>query len=196
VTRLVIYVFEVLGYAGIALLMFAENIFPPVPSEFIMPLAGFMVSEGKMTFVGVAVAGTVGSVAGTLPYYILGQRLSERRLRSLTERYGRWFTISFEDLERANRWFERHGAATVLFCRLIPGARTLISLPAGLSGMNTATFLTFTAIGTAVWTCLLAGLGYVLKSNFHEVDAYLDPLGWAVIVIVIGVYIYRVLRRR
>jgi membrane protein DedA with SNARE-associated domain len=154
------------GYFGIVFLMFVENVFPPIPSEFIMPLAGFMAAEDKFSLLGVIVAGTLGSVLGALPFYYLGAKLGEERLKRFAERYGRWFTISPEDIDRADDWFDRHGAKAVLLGRIVPGIRSFISIPAGFNRMNLGSFLLFTTIGSSVWTSLLAGAGYLLGTNF------------------------------
>ena len=130
-----------LGYWGIGLLMFLENLFPPIPSELIMPLAGFTVAQGNMQFAPVVVAGVVGTVVGALPWYYAGKILGEQRLKSLADRYGKWLTISSKDITKATSWFDKHGGKAVFFCRLVPGVRTLISLPAGISRMPLLPFL-------------------------------------------------------
>jgi membrane protein DedA with SNARE-associated domain len=182
------------GYAGIVFLMCLENVVPPIPSELIMPLAGYLAGSGKLSGIGVVIAGTAGSMLGALPLYYMGRKLGEERLKHLADRYGRWLTVSRKDIERSKGWFDRHGGATVLFCRLIPGIRSLISIPAGISGMNFALFMLYTAIGTAVWTALLVYLGYVLGRNFKLVDQYLDPATWVVFGLIVGAYVYRVVR--
>lgn len=182
------------GYLGIVFLMFIENVFPPIPSELIMPLAGFLASSDKLSLFGVIVAGTIGSVLGSLPLYYLGRKLGEKRLKQFADRHGRWLTLCGRDIERAKRWFDRHGGITVLFCRLVPGLRSLIAFPAGIARMNLPLFLFYTTIGSALWTALLAYLGYFLGRNFREVERYLDPVTWVVIGIVVAGYFYRVIR--
>ena len=108
------------GYLGILLLMLIENVFPPIPSELIMPLAGFMVAQDKLTFLGTTLAGMAGSVLGALPFYYAGKKLGEERVQRFADQYGRWLTVSRQDVERASRWFHKHGSAAVLLCRLIP----------------------------------------------------------------------------
>jgi membrane protein DedA with SNARE-associated domain len=183
------------GYWGIVALMFAENVFPPIPSEMIMPLAGYMVSEGKLSMVGVVVAGTAGSVLGAIPFYFLGYALGDRRLNAFVERHGRWLTLTPEDMDRARRWFDRHGKAAVMTCRLIPGIRSLISIPAGVARMPFVPFVMFTAAGTAIWAAALAYLGYFLESRFAEVTRYLDPVSWVVFALMAAIYVVRVVRR-
>ena len=125
---------------------------------------------------------------GALPLYYLGKKIGEERLKELADRHGRWLTVSRGDIEGAKRWFDRHGGAAVLFCRLIPGVRSLISIPAGIDKMNLAPFLIYTTLGTTVWTGLLAGLGYFLSSNFRQVEEYLDPISYVVLGIIVVAY--------
>jgi membrane protein DedA with SNARE-associated domain len=180
------------GYFGIVFLMFAENVFPPIPSEFIMLLAGFMVSEDKFSLIGVIVAGTLGSVLGALPLYYLGAKLGEERLKKFAERHGRWLTLSPNDIDRADDWFDRRGAKAVLFCRLVPGIRSFISIPAGFNRMNLGSFLLFTAIGASVWTSILAYAGYILGTNFRQIGEYLDVATYIVFGTIIVFYLWRV----
>jgi membrane protein DedA with SNARE-associated domain len=188
-----------LGYWGVGLLMFLENLFPPIPSELIMPLAGFMVSKGEWNF-GIAVfAGVLGTILGALPWYYLGKLTSEVRLRRLADRYGKWLTISGQDIDKANAWFTRHGSKAVLFCRLVPGVRTLISLPAGINAMPLGPFLLYSTIGTTLWVTLLTTLGYLLGDHYDQVDQYLGPLSKLVLVSLVlafGAFIWRRQRRR
>lgn len=179
------------GYFGIVFLMFVENIFPPIPSEFIMPLAGFMVTQGKFSFVGIIIAGTAGATTGAIPFYFLGRKLGEQRLKNFADRHGRWLTVSGADIERANRWFDRHGALAVFFCRLIPGIRSLISIPAGINRMNLPKFLIYTIAGSAVWTTVLAYAGYFLGNNFKEVEQYFDPISYIILGTIILLYLRR-----
>lgn len=182
------------GHLGVVLLMFAENVFPPIPSEVIMPLAGFMAAQGRFTFAGVVVAGTVGSVLGALPPYFLGRAVGEERLKRLADRHGRWLTVSRRDVERAKRWFDRHGAAAVFFCHFVPGVRSLISVPAGIDRMRPASFLACTTAGAGLWATLLASLGYFLGANFRRVEEYLDPASYVVLALVVTLYVVRVIR--
>jgi membrane protein DedA with SNARE-associated domain len=183
------------GYFGIVLLMIVENVFPPIPSEYIMPLAGFMVSKDEFTLVGIIAAGTLGSVLGAVPLYYLGNYVGEEGMKNFAEKYCRWLTISPDDIERANGWFDKYGVFAVLFCRLIPGLRSLISVPAGINGMNIFTFLFFTAIGTAVWTSILAYAGYYLGSNFRQIEGYLDIITYIVFGSIIALYLWRVFKK-
>lgn len=181
-----------MGYTGIVLLMFIENVFPPIPSELIMPLAGFLVSKGQFAFSGVVVAGTIGSALGALPFYYLGRTIKEKRLREWTQKYGRWLAISVKDIDRAKNWFDKYGGWTVFFCRLIPGIRSVISLPAGFARMNLLSFLLWSAAGMALWTTILTTAGYLLRSNFERVEEYLEPVSYVIIGALIVMYIYKV----
>lgn len=185
-----------LGYVGIGLLMFLENLFPPIPSELIMPLAGFTVSQNKMNFVLVVVAGVLGTMLGALPWYYAGKILGEQRLRSLADQYGKWVALSGKDIDKANYWFNRHGAKAVFLCRLVPGVRTVISLPAGISDMSIATFLIYSTAGTALWVLLLTTLGYALGDHYELVDQYLGPVSKIVFLGLIVAFAVWVIRRK
>ncbi|GAP95942.1 DedA family protein [Leptolyngbya sp. NIES-2104] len=187
---------ESLGYLGIGFLMFAENLFPPIPSELIMPLAGFTVSKGQMNFQYAVLAGVVGTILGTLLWYYGGLFIGEKRIRELADRYGKWIGVTGNDIDKVNRWFYRHGTKAVLFGRLVPGVRTLISLPAGISGMRLMPFLVYSTIGTTVWTFALTYAGYVLGDNYELVDEYLAPVSKVVLAILVVVFIVWLVRRR
>ena len=184
-----------LGYWGIGLLMFLENIFPPIPSELIMPLAGFTVAQGKLNFGLVVLAGVIGTVLGALPWYYAGQILGEQRLKSLADKYGRWLTISSKDIDKAKRWFDRRGGQAVFICRLVPGVRTLISLPAGISRMPIVPFLVYSTLGTLLWVGLLTYAGYALGDNYELVDEYLAPVSKIVVVTIVIAFILWIVRR-
>ncbi len=167
-------VIEGLGYLGVATLMFLENVFPPIPSELVIPLAGFVAAEGHLRLGLVIVTGSIGSLAGATVWYVVGRRIGERRLRAWVGRHGKWLTLTVEDVDRSQAWFKRHGAAAVFFGRLMPGVRTLVSLPAGFSSMPLAVFLLYSALGTALWTAALAYAGVVLQANFTLVGDYIN----------------------
>ncbi len=189
-------VIETTGVFGIALLMLLENVFPPIPSELIMPLAGYTAARGQANIVLVILAGTIGSLAGASFWYAIGRWVGEERLKRLADRFGRWMTVGRDDIEKADDWFDRHGHKAVLFGRLVPTIRTLISVPAGLSEMAWPTFLLYSGIGTAIWTTLLALLGYGLGSQYEKVGAWLDPVSFAVVAIIVLIYLYRVVTFR
>lgn len=183
-----------LGYFGIGLLMFLENLFPPIPSEVIMPLAGFAVAQNKLEFIPAIAAGLIGTVLGALPWYYAGAVSGERRLRRLIDKRGHWLGIATDDLERSQGWFRRYGNRTVFFGRFIPAIRTLISLPAGLNNMAMIPFLIYSSLGTLIWVSLLTAAGYVLGDNYQLVAEYLKPISLVVVaslMIATGVWIWR-----
>lgn len=182
------------GLAAVAAMMLLENVFPPIPSELVMPLAGFEAAQGTMSMAGVILAGTLGSVAGALLWYWLGWRLGEARLLRLVDRHGAWLTVSRDDAEAAIAWFRRHGSLAVLVGRMVPGVRTLISVPAGLSGMRVAPFLLFTALGSLAWTSVLAFAGFLLRENYDRVETWLNPVTTVIVVAVVALYLWRVAR--
>jgi membrane protein DedA with SNARE-associated domain len=184
-----------LGYAGIALLMFLENIFPPIPSEIVMPLAGFTSAQGGMSLVGVILAGSLGSLAGAVPWYYAGRIYGAERMRDFAKRYGRWITVSPEDIDHATDWFNRHGRSAVLIGRLVPGVRTLISVPAGISGMGLFQFLLYSTIGTVAWTSLLAICGYILRDRWSAVESYISPISTVLIVVLVLWFASRYVRQ-
>lgn len=181
---------------GIVLLMFVENIIPPIPSEVIMPLAGFMVTKGQLDLGAIIAAGTFGSMIGALALYYFGRAVGERRLRQLADKHGRWLTVSCEDVDRANHWFQKYGGWAVFAGRMVPGIRSLISIPAGLYHMKIAPFLLFSSMGAALWTALLATAGYLLGANFSKVEQYLDPVSYFIFGSLIVFYIVRVIKQR
>jgi membrane protein DedA with SNARE-associated domain len=184
------------GYVGLVLLMVLENVFPPIPSEVIMPLAGFMATQDRLSLLGVIVAGTLGSALGALPLYYVGRKIGEERLKGFADRHGRWLTLSREDLDSAKQWFDRHGGLAVFLCRLVPGVRSLISIPAGIEGMPLAPFLLYTTIGAGLWTALLTLAGYGLGANFRQVETYLDPASYVVLALIVALYVWRVVTHK
>ena len=184
-----------LGYVGIGLLMFLENLFPPIPSELIMPLAGFTVAQGKMQLAPVVVAGVVGTVLGALPWYYAGKLMGEERLKRLANRYGKWLGISAKDIGKSRSWFNKHGNKAVFLGRLVPGVRTLISIPAGLSSMPLVPFVLYSTLGTLLWVGLLTYAGYLLGDNYDLVDEYLGPVSKIVLVALIVAFVVWVVKR-
>ena len=180
------------GLLGLAALMFLENLVPPIPSEVIMPLAGFEAARGRLNFAGVVVAGAIGSIAGALFWYEVGRRVGCERLKAWVERHGRWLTISVEDVECSTRWFQRHGGWAVFLGRLAPGVRTFISVPAGVASMPPGPFLAWTSAGTVIWTTFLAGAGYLLESQYERVERWTDLAANAVLGLLVCTYAYRV----
>lgn len=185
-----------LGYWGIGLLMFLENLFPPIPSELIMPLAGFTVAKGQMDFILVIIAGVVGTILGAFPWYYIGKFISEERLEHLADKYGKWISVSSKDIKKANNWFNKHGGKAVFFCRLVPGVRTLISLPAGINNMPLIPFTIYSTLGTTIWVTFLTFLGYKLGDHYELVDQYLGPVSKIVLAIIVIFFILWVVRKQ
>jgi membrane protein DedA with SNARE-associated domain len=179
-----------MGYLGIGLLMFLENLFPPIPSELIMPLAGFTVAQGKMNFVLAVAAGTIGTMLGTYAWYYLGVLVDYQRLTKLTDRYGKWIGVSAKEIDRVNAWFNKHGRKAVFFGRMVPGIRTLISLPAGMNRMPFLEFTLYSTIGTLLWTLALTGGGFLLGDNYTQIEKYLAPVSKLVLFGLIGLFGY------
>jgi len=191
-----------LGYGAIFTAMLLENVFPPIPSELIMPLGGFYVQQGTLQLVPVVLAGVLGTVAGALPWYALGRLVNEQRLEAWLQRHGRWLGISVAELGRTRTWFERHGNAVVFWGRLVPGIRTLISVPAGVEMMPLPPFLLWTTMGSLLWTTLLTGAGMALGPAYEQVEIWLEPVSAAakviLVVILLGLVAFvglRLLRR-
>ena len=167
------------GYPALAGLILAENLFPPIPSELILPLAGFYVGQGEMTFILAVLAATLGSLAGALLLYAIA-RFGGRKL---VLRFGKFLRVKEQDLDKADHWFDRLGAPIVLFGRLVPGARSLVSIPAGLSEMPVAKFIALTTLGSTAWNCALIGAGWALGEHYEQVGGIVGPIGTAVVAI-------------
>jgi membrane protein DedA with SNARE-associated domain len=189
-------IIESFSYPGIVFLMFLENVFPPIPSELIIPLSGFVSTQGKLTLTGVIVAGTLGAVIGAVLLYYLGRKIGGERLRRWCDAHGRWIGLSRSDLDKSDTWFERHGAKTVLFGRLVPGVRSLISIPAGVSSLKMPVFLFYTTIGSAAWTAALAVAGRLLGRNYEQVEHVIGPISTAIVVGIVVTLLIRGFRQR
>lgn len=184
-----------MGVWGVGMLMFLENVFPPIPSELIMPLAGYLATQGKISFWPAFVAGSLGSLAGATLWYWVGLRFSTGRFERLIERHGVWLALDVEDFERAREWFARHGGKAVFIGRMIPAVRTLISVPAGLTRMKFLPFLGWTALGTAAWTLLLIYAGRFLGERFDSLERYIDPISYVVLGAMLIWYVTGVTRK-
>ena len=189
-------VIEALGPLGVGLLTLLEVVFPPIPSEVVLPLSGFLVGAGRLPLFGVLVASVVGSVLGASLLYLMGRALGrDRSVRTLS----RLPLVDAEDFESAFDWFDRHGRSAVFFGRLIPGARSLISIPAGAERMPPVQFLAYTAAGSALWNSALVFAGRALGTQYDRVAQYSDLLNYAVIAVVVagvGWLVVRRVRRR
>ena len=189
-------VIESLGYVGVAALIALENIVPPIPSEVVLPLAGFLAGQGRFSLPAVVLAATIGSIIGALILYGLAAWLGEERVRGIVERYGRFLRIDGHDLDRANDWFDRHGGAAVAIGRLVPVVRSLVSIPAGLRRMPLPRFLLFTAAGSTVWNAVLIGTGWVLGDNWEQVDQYATYVEIAILLLLAAGGVAFLYRRR
>lgn len=179
------------GYAGIFALMLLETVFPPIPSEVIMPVAGARAATGDMTLAGVAVAGTAGAMAGNLFWFVVAASLGEAKFRLWVRRYGRWLTLDWYDIQRVQKAFGRWGGLLVFAGRLVPTIRSVISFPAGLARMELLRFLIWSGMGTAVFSAALAAAGFVLGSSFENVDRFLGPISSAIFILILLLYLWR-----
>jgi len=186
------------GYLGVALLVVIENVFPPIPSEIVLPFAGFVAQQGASavnatagaaqsdtTVVGMMIAATVGSVVGALILYFVSAAIGPERLRGFVERFGKWFGVKSSDLVRAEEWFDRRSVAAVLVGRCVPLIRSIVSIPAGFRRMKLTSFVVLTAIGSAVWNIALIGAGAVLGDQWERVGEYVGVFQWLVIAAVL-----------
>ena len=189
--EMIVSIIERLGYLGIAVLMALENIFPPLPSEAIMGAGALAVANDRMAFWPLMIAGTIGTVAGNYAWFWFGDRVGYEKLGPFVDRWGKWLTLEWEDVERASRFFRKHGQWAVFFFRFFPIMRTMISLPAGLAHMNTWQFLAYTAAGAAIWNAILIIGTQWLVGTFSDVR---DLVGWIVVgslVLALGSYFWR-----
>lgn len=168
------------GYPAIAVLMFLENLVPPIPSEVIMPLAGFTAARGSLSLAGVVLAGVIGTVLGNAVWYEIARGIGIARIRPFVERHGRWLALGTAELDRAERTLRRYGPVAIAFGRLLPGIRTLISVPAGVFLIERKVFYVWTTVGTVAWVGFLAVAGYGLEEHYHRVEGWLEPLGLVV----------------
>ena len=190
----IIHLIEQGGYWGIALLMFIENVFPPIPSELIMGAGGIALARGTMTFWPLLIAGTLGSTLGNYLWFLAGDRLGYHCLEPFVRRWGRWLTMHWHDVENASKFFQRHGQWVVFVLRFSPLLRTMISLPAGLSHMKHWTFLVFTFAGAAVWNTLLIYGGKWLADYFAELHQLAGALIGGLIGLAVLGWLWRVWR--
>lgn len=190
----IIHLVDATHYWGVAFLMLLETLFPPIPSEVIMTVAGVSAARGNMNFAGVVASGTAGAMLGNWLWFWLAMKVGETRLRHFVDRYGRWLTLDWHEVDRGDAMFRKHGSVIVLVARMLPTFRSLISIPAGLFGMSHGRFLIFSTIGTAGWSAALAGAGYFLGSQFDDVEQIIGPLSTAIIVLIVLGYFWRLWR--
>jgi len=201
------------GYFGVALLVVIENVFPPIPSEIVLPFAGFVAQQGASavnatagaaqsdtTVIGMMIAATIGSVIGALILYFVSAAIGPERLRGFVERFGKWFGVKSADLVRAEEWFDRRSNAAVLVGRCVPLIRSIVSIPAGFRRMKLTSFVVLTAIGSAVWNIALIGAGALLGDQWERVGEYVGVFQWlviaAVLVFLVRFVVSRLKKRR
>lgn len=192
----IIRLIEQSGYLGVAFLMFLETVFPPIPSEIIMSVAGVAAGQGKLHYGWVVAAGTAGAMLGNILWYLAARALGIQRLEPIIRRWGRWITMSWAEVKQAERWFNQHGTFFVFLGRLLPTVRSLVSIPAGLLRMSFRRFLWASTLGTAGWTALIAGAGYKLGEKYTDIEKILGPAANTILVILVLGYIYRVWTHR
>ena len=193
-TEWIIRLIEQAGYLGVGFLMFLETVFPPIPSEVIMPVAGYLAAQGKMEIVGVIASGTLGAMLGNYFWYLVARVVGIERFKPLIEKYGRWLTFDWAEIEKAEKLFGSQGWAIVFFGRMLPTLRSLISIPAGLLHMRLSTFVIWSTIGTAGWTTLLGLSGWAFGRRYESVDTVVGPLSTAILVVIAAGYIWRLIR--
>lgn len=195
VTEWVTDVIDALGYLGVAFLVALENVFPPIPSEVVLPLAGFVAGQGRASLPGMVLAATAGSVVGAWLLYGVAAALGPVRLHRLVVRYGRWVSVSPDEVDRAEAWFDKRAGAAVLVCRCVPLIRSLVSIPAGFRRMEPVRFTVYTAIGSAVWNSALVGAGYLLGERWESVGDYVGIFQWLVVMVIAVAVAWFVWRR-
>lgn len=182
------------GYLGVGFLMFLETVFPPIPSEVIMSIAGVEAGQGKLNLYGVIAAGTAGAMLGNILWYLFARALGIVRLKPFIDRWGRWVTMDWKEVERAQKWFDQSGVFFVFLGRMLPTVRSLVSVPAGLLKMRFKRFFVASTIGTAGWTALLAVAGFKLGQDYADIDKIIGPASTAILIVMVLGYLWRVLR--
>ncbi len=193
-TDWIVRLIEDAGYLGIGFLMFLETVFPPIPSEVIMTVAGVGAAKGGMNIAGVIASGTAGAMLGNYFWYLAARVVGIERFKPFIQRWGRFLTLDWHEIEKAEKLFGTQGWAIVFFGRMLPTLRSLISIPAGLLHMRLTTFVFWSTIGTAGWTTLLGLAGYAMGKTVDQVDAFVGPIATAVIVAILLGYVIRLIR--
>lgn len=181
ISNWIIGVISALGYGGVVLLMAIESANIPLPSEVIMPFAGFLVAKGELNLWLVGLAGAIGCVLGSIPSYYLGYYGG----RPLIEKYGKYILISHHDLDLADGWFQKRGEWTVFVGRLLPVVRTFISFPAGISRMHFGRFVVYSFLGSLPWTLLLAYIGLKMGENWEKLRGYFHGADWVILILIL-----------
>ena len=186
------------AYFIIGFSMFLENIVPPIPSEIIMPLGGYFVYKGILNFLILIIFGTIGTLLGTLPWYFLGRALNEQKISKILDTRGKFLGVTSKDLSKSRLWFDKYGTLLVFWGRLIPGIRTLISVPAGIELMPFGNFLIWTSLGTVIWVSILTAAGYLFGENYQNISLYLNNFKLIIkpiIIIILAFFSVKFLRR-
>lgn len=194
-TDWIITIMEQLGYFGIALLMFFDTIFPPIPSEVIMPSAGFAASQGQLLLSGVIIAGSVGSLIAAALLYWMGLKIPNQKIFNWIDRHGQYFGIKAHNIQKSLAWFEKYGHRMVFFGRMIPAIRSLISIPAGMSRMPFWKFMAYSSLGTIIWMTFLAGVGYYFGNNVALMQEIFNRVGYVILGIILMLLIYLAYRK-
>ncbi|MFC4023770.1 DedA family protein [Oceanobacillus longus] len=193
-------IMEQFGYLGVFLMMTLENVFPPIPSEIVLPFGGFLTTYTDLTVIGIVVTATLGSVIGAMILYCIGLLVDVERLEKIVERFGHIVKIKKVDIHKADAWFDKYGYWTVLFCRMIPLVRSLISIPAGMSNMKFSLFLFFTTIGTLAWNMILISIGVILGENWEDILGFMDVYSYIVylliFIIIVAIIIWYIRNKR
>lgn len=187
-TKWVVDVIDALGYLGVAFLVALENVFPPIPSEIVLPAAGVWAHEGDrgaIHLVLMIVAATAGSLVGAWALYLIGAAVGEHRLRAFVRRWGRWFGVKEKDFDKADAWFDSHQELAVLLCRCVPLVRSLVSVPAGLRRMNPVRFTLYTAVGSAVWNTALICVGFFAQQHIQTVADAIEKVQYLVVLVIL-----------
>ncbi|MDC3168966.1 DedA family protein [Prochlorococcus sp. AH-716-E17] len=181
---------SIIAYITICLAMFLENIIPPIPSEIIMPLGGFFVYQQKLNFYILVFWGVFGTILGSMPWYYLGKLVNEKRISNFLDKRGKYIGITSNDLVKSRRWFDKYGVSLVFWGRLVPGIRTLISVPAGMELMPLRKFLIWTSLGSLIWVSILTYAGFLFGENYPIIETYLDQIKDIVKPILILILVY------
>ncbi len=187
---IIVDIINKLGYFGVTFLIAIENIFPPIPSEVILSFGGFMTTYTKLTIIGLIIASTIGAVIGALILYFIGKLLPPERLEKLVDgKIGHALRFKKEDIYKADTWFDKHGNYTVFFCRFIPIVRSLISIPAGMSGMKFIPFVILTTLGSLIWNTILIVLGSITGENWNLISEFINKYSHLVLILIVVIFI-------
>ncbi len=189
-TGLIIHLIQTTGYGGIFILMTMESALLPIPSEIVMTFSGFLAGRGELSFLLVVIAGTFGNLMGSLIGYAIGYFLEETVIVSFIENHGKLLLLSRHDYDKSIGWLKKYGDRVVFFSRLLPGVRTFISLPAGLSEMNLKKFSFYTLLGSLFWSFVLTYIGFYLGAKWKSIDVYFRKFELIIAVILLGLFVF------